>query len=111
MIRLNKEDLSVDNVHTPFGLTKLSSVKPLDSINEPKPRILPQDLEVMLRSVPLRMKRCRSTTTYRTQQERKAWPQFRASVGPTSRDPEPAPHNFTGDPRRQASPAASVRGT
>lgn len=45
MVRLNKEHLSVDTVHTPFGLTKLSLVKPLSSSNEPKPRTLTKDLE------------------------------------------------------------------
>ena len=69
VIRLNKEDLSVDNVHTPFGLTKLSPVKPLSSSNELKLTTLTQDLEVMLCSVPLPMKRCRPTTTYRKNQE------------------------------------------
>lgn len=68
----NTKDLSVDNVHTPFGLTKLSPVKPLTSSNEPKPRTLTQDLEVMLRSVRLPMKGCRTTTSNRTNQERNA---------------------------------------
>jgi hypothetical protein len=66
----NKEDLSVDNVHTPFGLTKHRPPLAHDVSNEPKPRNLMQDLEVMLCSVVLDMKRCRTTTTFRTNQER-----------------------------------------
>ena len=69
-ISRNKKDLSVDNVHTTFGLTKPQRVKSPHSKNEPNPRTLRKDLEVMLCSVPLRMKRCRTTTTYRTNQER-----------------------------------------
>ena len=66
----NKEDLSVDNVHTPFGLTKQWRRRLHNVSNEPKPRTLTQDLEVMLHSVPIPMKRYRTTTTYQTNQER-----------------------------------------
>ncbi len=31
----NKADLSVDNAHTPFGLTRPSPAKPLQSNNDP----------------------------------------------------------------------------
>ncbi|MCP1413734.1 hypothetical protein J3D46_003000 [Paenarthrobacter sp. A20] len=71
-IRLNKGDLSVDNVHTPFGLTKPSPAKPLHLRNEPKPGSLTQVPKVMLRTKHLPMKRCRTTTTYLTNQERNA---------------------------------------
>lgn len=66
----DKDDLSVDNVHTPFGLTKRPPGKSPYARNESKPRPLTTNLEVMLRSVPLPMKRCRTTTTYPTNQER-----------------------------------------
>jgi hypothetical protein len=72
VISLNKEDLSVDNVHTPFDLTKQRLHWPTHPRNELEPGCSRQDLEVMLRSVPLPMKRCRRTTTYRTHQERNA---------------------------------------
>ena len=66
----NKEDLSVDSVHTPFGLTKQRRGRLRHVSNEPKPRTLIQDLEVMLRSPPLPMKTYRTTGTYRTREER-----------------------------------------
>lgn len=66
----DKEDLSVDNVHTPFGLTKQPPGKSPYARNEPKPGSMTTNLEVMLRSVPLPMKRCRPTPTYPTNQER-----------------------------------------
>lgn len=47
VIRRNKEDLSVDNVHTPFGLTKHPPGKSLHARNEPDPGTLTQNLEVM----------------------------------------------------------------
>ncbi len=37
--------------------------------------------------------------------------QLRASGGRSATTLSPLPHNQTGDPRRQAHPAASVRGT
>ncbi len=66
----NIEDLSVDNVHTPFGLTKQRLTRLPHVRNEPEPGSLTQDLEVMLCSARLPMKRCRPTMTYRTNQER-----------------------------------------
>lgn len=65
-----KEDLSVDNVHTLFGLTKPSQPRLSASGAEPNPESLWKDFEVMWRSVPLPMKGCRTTTTYRTNQEK-----------------------------------------
>ena len=71
-IRHDKEDLSVDNVHTPFDLTKQRLARP----PPPPPGtsrskvVSAHDLEVMLRSVLLPMKACRTTTSYRTNQER-----------------------------------------
>ncbi len=51
-INQKKEDLSVDTVHTDFGLTKHRPANSLHSRNEPKLEFLTQDFEVMLRSVP-----------------------------------------------------------
>ena len=62
----------MDNVHTPFGLTTHPPARSHRSRNEPNQGSLTQDLEVMLCSVLLPMKRCRPTTTYRTHQERNA---------------------------------------
>ncbi|MET4538594.1 hypothetical protein ABIE37_000349 [Arthrobacter bambusae] len=68
----NKADLSVDNVHTPFGLTKQPPAMSPHSGNEPKSGYLLQATKVMSCSVPLPMKRCRPIQTYRTNQERTA---------------------------------------
>ncbi len=66
----DKEDLSVDNVHTPFDLTKQPPGESPYARNEPKPGSLTTNLEVMSCTASLPMKRCRTTTTYRTNQER-----------------------------------------
>lgn len=68
----NKEDLSVDNVHTPFGLTKQPPSTSPRPTNEPKSGSLVQVPKVMSCAASLPMKRCRPTTTYRTNQERNA---------------------------------------
>lgn len=70
VVILNKGDLSVDNVHTPFGLTKHQPDRLPHSRNEPNPGSLTKVLEVMVHSALLPMKRCRTTTGYRTNQER-----------------------------------------
>ncbi len=44
-ISLSKADLSVDNVHTPFGLTKQPPPTSPHSTNEPEPDSLSQVLE------------------------------------------------------------------
>lgn len=66
----SKEDLSVDFVHTHFGLTKYRPARPSHARNEPKPRTLTKDREVMLCSAAVPMKMCRPTTTDQTHQER-----------------------------------------
>ncbi len=68
----DKEDLSVDNVHTPFGLTKQPPATSPPSRNEPKSGYSSQVPKVMLCAVLLPMKWCRPTTAYRTNQERNA---------------------------------------
>ena len=65
-----KEYLGVDNVHTTFDLTKQPPSTCLKPRNAPKPESFTQDLEVMSCSALIPMKRCRPTTTYRTNQER-----------------------------------------
>ncbi|MFK0040591.1 hypothetical protein ACIQTW_12185 [Paenarthrobacter sp. NPDC090517] len=70
MIRLNREDLSVDNVHPLFGLKKLYLVQVLDSSDEPKTRTLMQDLEVMLHSVHPAMKGLKDNHALPENQER-----------------------------------------
>ncbi len=102
----NKEDLSVDTVHTPFGRTKHRQCRLHDVNRGPNPRTLPKDFKVMLRPVPLPMKRCRPTTTYRTNQERTAWPQLTASGGPISHEPEPA----SPQPNRRPAAPGTPRG-
>jgi len=46
-IRLIKADLSVDNVHTPFGLTKRPPATSPQSLNKPQPDSLSQVLKIM----------------------------------------------------------------
>jgi hypothetical protein len=67
--RRNKEDLSVDNVHTPLGLTKQPPSTSPRSRNEPKSGSFVQVPKVMSCSVLLPMKRCRPTATYQKNQE------------------------------------------
>lgn len=49
--RRNKEDLSVDNVHTPFGLTKQPPVTSPLARNEPKSFVASSQSHVVL-SIP-----------------------------------------------------------
>jgi len=68
----NKQESSVDSVHTLFGLTKPRPARSSHAKNKPKQTVSTQFLEVMSGSFLLPMKRCRPTTTYRTSQERNA---------------------------------------
>lgn len=60
----DKEDLSVDSVHTPFGLTKQPPSTSPRSRKEPQSGSLVQVPKVMSCAASLPMKGCRPTTTY-----------------------------------------------